>query len=82
MGHFSAKSAKYLFLIEIHCACNVSNPHQILTVGGEYIQVLKKICFIKKYAFLRKLLMLQKCIIGWWCIINRWMTIYMMEQFL
>ena len=75
VGHFSAKSAKDPLLIETYHACNLINPRQILTVGGEYMQVLRKNCFIKKYAFLRKLSMLQKCIIGWWCIISRWMTV-------
>ena len=63
------KSAKHPLLIEIHQAGNLINPHQILTVGAEYMQVLMTICFIKNYAFLRKLLMIQKCIIEWWCII-------------
>ena len=76
VGEFSAKSMKNPCLIEIHCACNSFNPRQIWTVGGEYMQVLMKICSIKKYAFLRKLLMLQKCIIWWWCIISQWMTVY------
>ena len=75
VGHFSAKSVKYLLLIEIHCACNLFHSHQILIVGVEYMQVLKEIFFIKKYGFLRKLLMLQKCIIRQWCIISRWMTV-------
>ena len=81
VGHISAKSAKYQLLIAIHCACNLFSPHQILTVGGEYIQVLKKFSFIKKYVFLRKLLTLRKCIIGWWCIISRWMTVNIFRFF-
>ena len=81
VGHISAKSAKYQLLIEIHCACNLFNPHQILTVGGEYIQVLEKTWFIKKYLFLRKLSTLQKGIIGWRCIISRWMTVPLCSYF-
>ena len=63
VGYFAAKSAKHPLLIEIHRAYNLFDPCRILPVGGEYMLVLRKICFIKKYVFLRKL---RKCIIGWW----------------
>ena len=75
VGQFSTKSVKHPILNETHCAWNLFNPCQILTVDGEYVQVSRKICFIKEYTFLRKLLILQKCIIRWWCMITQWMTV-------
>jgi hypothetical protein len=66
VGQFLAKSAKHPLSNERHHAWNLFNPHQVLTVDGQYIQVLRKNCFIKEYAFLRKSLMSQKCIIWWY----------------
>ena len=76
VGQFSANSEKIPLLNRMSYAGNMSYTLEILTMDREYVDVLRKICFMKKYAFLRELLMYQKCIIGGWCIISRWMTVH------